>query len=321
VASFKFGDLVKAKKHTKLFGILAVCLIAIVTGVAVGKIFVDTSVVAQSISGTYRDYQDSDEDIAALVKKSHSAMPSSFSAYEVFEIAQYKLYNSENFYAVMQGFVTPSMGSKQNQVTTAVKTGNNFVMNKLSPGGVIVGIDTNVTVLTKYDISAGKVSVNAKGTWTDRGKTTMSATYDDATAVNYTLAEYEDKFGKQPTMAILYVVSSITCGQGNYTAVKKDGDGNYTFSVTITDSHLYAAGIYYAKDVEFSSGGKPAWKSLTITAIVDSNFNFKSIRYQDSYVMSMMSVNATVVDDFTQKFYFDLDSIPEEDAFFVGEVL
>lgn len=310
----------KAKKYKKLFGIVAVCLIAIVTGVAVGKIFVDTSVVAQTVSGTYKDYQDSDSDIQALVNKSKTAMPSSFNAYEVFEIAQYQLYNSENFYTVMNGLVSPSMGSKQNQMTVTAKTGNKFVMNKLSPGGVIVGIDTNVTMLTKYDIGNGAVSVNKKGEWVSRDTETMSAAYDDSTAVSYSLAEYEEKFGKVPTMVVLYLVSSITCGQGTYSSVKKDGS-DYTFEITITDSHLYAAGIYYAKDVEFSSGGLPAWKSLTMTVKVDQNFNFKSIRYQDSYVMSMMGVNATVVDDFTQNIYFDLDSIPEADAFFVREVL
>ena len=317
----KFGDLVRTKKYKKLFGILAICLVAIITGVAVGKIFVDTSVVAQTVSGTYRDYQDSDEDIAALVTRSASAMPSSFNAYQAFEIAQYKLYNSENFYAVMQGLVSPSMGSKQNQVTTWAKQGNTCTVNKLSPGGVIVGIDTNVTIFTKYDIGAGSVSVNSKGEWIARGEKDMRASYNEANSINYTIAEYEEKFGKIPTMAVLYVVSSITCGQGTYSTVKKDDSGNYTFDITITDSHLYAAGIYYAKDVEFSSGALPAWRSLKMTVVMDSNFNFKSIRYQDSYVMSMMSVNATVVDDFTQNFYFNLDNVPEDDAFFIGEVL
>ena len=326
MASFKFGDLVKAKKYKKLFGMVAVCLIALVTGVAVGKIFVDTSVVAQSVSGTYRDYQDSDSDIEALVNKSKTAMPNSnsFNAYQVFEIAQYNLYHSENFYTVMKGSVDAgSLGGIQNQITTSAKTGNTFVMNKLSPGRIvpIVDIDTNVTVLTKYEIGSSTVSLNAKGDWVSRDMDTMSATYDDATTVSYSLDEYEEKFKKLPTMPILYVVSSKTCGQGTYSAVEKDSDGNYTFDITITGDYLYAAGIYYAKDVEFSSGGLPAWQSLKITAKVDQKFNFKSIRYEDCYVMSMMSVKATVRDDFTQNIYFDLDSIPEADAFFVREVL
>ena len=56
------------KKYKTLFGVLAVLLVALVTGVAVGKIYVDSIPVNIILNATEAELRDSDEIIEELVK-------------------------------------------------------------------------------------------------------------------------------------------------------------------------------------------------------------------------------------------------------------
>lgn len=307
-----------SKIYKKLFGMLAICLIAIVTGVAVGKIFVDSSAGAQSVSGTYADYQDSESQITALYERSkNGASALSFNAVELFEIAEYRLYHADQYYSVMCGTVDTMM--VQAQSTEAVWKDGKLVVNKLSPGSVVLGIDTNVHSQTIYDSNTGAISVNKNGSFTEErtyGKTKnlsdenfvpMKARFVESSAVAYTMEEYEAVFAKKPTMTIPYVISNLICGgdSKNFGGAKSNGDGTYSFELNISGAYLYASAIYYSKDIESSSGSAPIWKNLNIKVTIDSNFRFKQIVYTETYKVKKMGMLVSIVDDFMQRFEYD----------------
>ncbi len=304
------------KRYKRFFGLALICLVAVVTGVAVGKIFVDQNAPAAVVTGTAADYKDSESEIVALYNRAQGGEGvESFSAVELFEIAEYKL-SKQNHYRLMTGDVdTNTFGIVVNQYqqTERLFRDGVSVVNKLSPSDG--GVAPDVCAQTIYNSNTGKIKINLKGSFVNKDKKrieTLKATFKEEDFKYYTNQEYVEAFSCEPSELLPYVVSSLTCGQGTYDkTAKKNADGTYSFEIKISGDHLAAAGIYYSKEIDYSAGvaNFVAWDSLVMNVTIDKNFNFLSISYLEKYLMKHKTTGAkpVVTNKFVDKFFYGED--------------
>lgn len=297
---------VTIKKYKRFFSLAIICLVAVVTGVAVGKIFVDQNIPAPIYEGTASSFMDSETDIVALCERADNGEPvESFSALQLFEIAQYKLEHNDAFYTLMTGDVLTTINQKQ--ITTQLKRDGKFSINKLSPGTVVLGKDTNVMVLTTVDIATGNVTINKDGSWVSTNDPIV-AKYGNNKTETYTAEDYEMLFRKKATTAVPYVISSLTCIDGYWDGkITKDENNNYVFSISIPKEMLGIAAIYYSEDIKATSGSSPDWQEVVMEVTIDQNFNFKQIDYVEKYNVFVMGMNNGIKDVFCQKFFYGED--------------
>lgn len=300
-------------KYKKFFGVIVICLAAAVTGIAVGNVFAEQNMSAAVVTGTAADYRDSEESVISLVQKAESgASVDTFNAYEVFEIAEYYLYHNE-FYRLTTGQVdTNTFGIvvKQFQQTERIYKNGIFASNKFSPSSS--NMAPSICSQLIVDTNKNLIKLNSNGEF-ETTEFPIRAKFDNEKFKNYSDDEYLKEFCCDAFTVMPYIVSSITCGQGLYSEVKKNGN-DYSFEISMSGDHLAAAGLYYAKEINASAGVATFtnWSSLKMNIVVDSSFRFKSISYVEKYFMKHNSTGAKpeVVDTFEDSFYYGED-VPE----------
>ena len=290
-----------------------VVLVALFSGYLVGRIYVDSIQPAAVVNATETDLREKDDKVKDLAKKADGgASVSSFSAVELYLIAEHKLNSADAFYKQTLGTIKQTAGVL-NQQTDKLKRDGKYVFNKYSPGKVVFGIDTEVCSRTIYDYSTKLAKVNTEGTFTNRETIGQYiATFNDADWVEYSEAAYIEKFATVATTPNPYIISSITCSGAEMSAVSKTADGDYTFTIKLSGDMLTLAALYYSKEIAFSGGmGEPKWVSLEMTVVVGEDFNFKTIDYVEEYKVQAPVVGWTsVVDRFTDVYDFDLATMP-----------
>lgn len=313
-----------AGRNRKIFAVIAVAIVAVISGIVVGKLFINMSSVAPTISGMASDYRDSASDVEALyVRSTKGASADAFNAVELFEIAEYRLNHANAYYRDMNGNVVASaMGININQVQSTQRYFKDGVMvvKKGSPSSNAMAPAVKFRMV--YDSNTKKVKLNQSGSFT---KTSLPVKFvcDESSTEVYNEQDFINKYYVQngnPVIASIsetalpYVVSKMTCGQSDYTAVKNNHDGTYSFTINMSDDYLNVAGVVYAREINISASVATfvRWKTLKMTVTVDSNCNFKSISYKEVYQMKHNSTGAlsTVTNNFVDNFYFDEASIP-----------
>lgn len=287
-------------------------MVALVTGVAVGKIYVDSIPANVVVNMTEAELRDSDADVEKLVKKSKSSRPDSFSAVELYQIAEYNFNQKEAFYKTSNGFAKNMVGAQTLRSYRIFRNGD-FLFDNLSPG--------QIDVITRIRHTKGTdlVTRNTNGVWENGSK--QRGIFDTNKDEKYTVEEYTKKFNAHPLSNITYVISSKTCPKDSATRVSKTADENYTFKITLSGSYLTAAAVHYSYEIFYTSYAiltaeakrdiiLPAWKDMTMTVVVDSNFDFVSIDYDERYSVNTKFGYQAVNDIFREEFFFDLDKIP-----------
>ncbi len=281
------------------------------SGYLVGRIYVDSIQPAPIVAASESDLRENDEKVKELVKKADGgALVSSFSAVELYLIAEYKLNTAEAFSKQMLGTVFAAGLVEQSQQTDKLKRDGKLISNKYSPGG---GMAPTICSRTVYDYSTKVAKVNKNGTITNKqvmGQYTAS--FKDADWVSYDEAAYAEAFATAATTPNPYIISSTTCVGADVSAVSKTADGDYTFTIKMSGDMLTLAALYYSKEIEFSSGrGMPKWVSLEMTVVVGEDFNFKTINYIEKYKVMQTGIGwVTVVDTFEDIYNFDLATMP-----------
>lgn len=300
----------KLSNYKRYIGFVLVFVMAIATGLAVGKIFVSQNAVPAEVSGTVESYKDSEDKVSTLVQRANSgASVDSFSAIEVFEIAEYKLYQMDKYYKVMFGEVNNSITGKQNQQTIRLFRDGISVVNKISPSK---GIAPEICSQTIYDKKNDSVKI-LSGKVLQGDSIPYEVEFYESNARVLNTDEYVEEFKTTPDTAIPYIISTLTCGQGIYSEVKKNADDTYSFEITISGDYLAIAGLYYRNEIASSAGSIATfskWEKLTISVCVDKNFHFKSISYDETYQMKSFGMSVTVNDKFDDVFYYG-DDVPE----------
>ncbi len=309
----------------KTFSTILIFVMSLVTGVSIGKIYVDNLEVGTIISAVESDLRESSDTVESLVSQGLSSTPDKFSAVEVYLIAEYNLNNSENYCKIMTGTVYATAGVTQKMKSVHLKSGDVYVYDKLSPS--FISLSPQICSRIIYDATdEDSVLVYSTGTILDKTtgvaptKSSVNAenlygVFSDNDLVEYTMDEYKEIFNTSPTNTLPYIISSITCQGATCSAVTANGDGTYSFSITFNDTtYLSLAALNYSYEIKYSSGmsDAPLWVSMSMDVVVDSNFNFVSISYSETYKMNVTIIGWTpVTDEFVDYFYFDESDIEE----------
>jgi len=303
---------VGSKKFKSIFGILVVFMVALVTGVTVGKLYVDSIPANVVVNMTEAELRDSDAEVEKLVKRSETSRPDSFSAVQLYQIAEYNFNKKDAFYKTSNGFAKNMVGAQTLRSYRILRDGE-YLFDNLSPGQI------DVITRIRHTVGTDLVTRNTKGVWENSSK--QKGIFDTNKDEKYTIEQYTEKFNAHPLSSITYVISSKTCPKDSATRVSKTNDGNYTFKISLSGNYLTAAAVHYSYEIFYTSYGLltaeakrdtilPAWRDMEITVVVDSNFDFVSIDYNERYYVNTKFGYQAVNDVFRDEFFFDLDKIP-----------
>lgn len=274
----KSKPLTKKRKVLNFLSYALVGLVAVFFGYFSGNLYI-ANVLNKVDYGAFVE-ADLRDDSAEVYGRVTAGNITSFKAGELFIAAEHALGLRDNFYATSTGVIQPSIGSKQIIWGFKSKAGKIWESENVSKGMMSVGERyyyneetgvTNVYKATKY----GDMSAEFSGT-----------------SVDYNYDDYRAEYGTAPNGGVVpYIVSSKTVVAGTE-KVESIGGGKYklTFDLT-TDSSV----INYIKQVKHMSGlaDYPTFKNIMVTAVIDSDLKFISLRYDESYTVVYFGVMAT----------------------------
>ncbi len=284
---------------------ILICAVAVLTGLSVGKIYLDMTTAPTGLDAMDTDFQASEADVLSLYSRSEDASVTEFTGMELWQIAEYKLSLQDKFIREMTGKVV-SAGVPVEMRSLKVKNGDVLTYEKLSPSKNVVGISTpNICSLITYNYKTpNKIYINANGTFKSGEK--LDGEFSGLGEV-YTQAEYASIFHTAPNRSIMpFIISNKTCDDTCFSSVNDNGDGTYNFEINLSGDSLEKAALYYSYEILFSSGySLPEWQSVKMVVTIDSNFLFQKVTYEESYtvynapVIGKAGVSDKFVDDFT----------------------
>lgn len=303
-------------KYKKYVAIVLVVFASLVTGLTVGKIYVDNLESESIVSALEKDIREENSTIEKWVQEAKKNNdPTKFTAVQLYNIAEYQLFNADQYYKLMTGTVNAPAGIKQKMRSEKLHVGGEdgtLVFNKLSPS--TSSLAPSICSQMIYDYSTQGIKINSNGVF-DSTSTEIKGIFDKTQFVDYTMDSYKEIFNTEPTKTMPYIISSKTCAQNKVSGIVNNGDGTYSFKIAIDGDYLALAGLNYAYEIKFSSGMKdpPKWVSLEMDIVIDQNFNFVSIDYVEQYKMNAPVIGmATVKDEFFEIFKFkDIPTLEE----------
>lgn len=256
--------------------LVIISLAGILTGVFVGSYF---------IGGYVPDYSQYSEamlrdDVKTLSQRAEGKSPSQFKAYEIFEIAEYRMFTHGSVLVTSNGEVD-TIASQTISGVKAYENGTYFKEN-LSKGIKNVGERTYYNegddFVTKYE--ASKISSQMVGTY--------------KSPKNVMLNDYKNTVGVPVTSFVGYIVSSKTVLNVNDSAKKvslENGETGYEFSLQL---NAITSVLNYVKQMKSLSQlpDYPAFTDITLNVIVDEEFRFIQIETLEHYSVNYMGINA-----------------------------
>ena len=256
--------------------LVIISLAGILTGVFVGSYF---------IGGYVPDYSQYSEamlrdDVKTLSQRAEGRSPSQFKAYEIFEIAEYRMFTHGSVLVTSSGEVD-TIASQTISGVKAYENGTYFKEN-LSKGIKNVGERTYYNegddLVTKYE--ASKISSQMVGTY--------------KSPKNVMLNDYKNTVGVPVTSFVGYIVSSKTVLNVNDSAKKvslENGETGYEFSLQL---NAITSVLNYVKQMKDMSQlpDYPAFTDITLNVVVDEEFRFIKIETLEHYSVNYMGINA-----------------------------
>lgn len=196
------------------------------------------------------------------------------SAVEIFVASEYVLSLEEHYSASCVGSVKPGSFTEQTVRGIKSRNGNIVESSNISRGLMkvaekyVYNIDTQTADI--YHVEGEKIT----------GVDTADFGTTPTSVLNYD--EFRTEIGTAPENPLIpYIVSSKTFVEGSE-SVKSIGLGRYEISFMLKpDSSV----LNYVQQVKHMSGFEdfPTFKAVKVTAVVDSNLKFQSIRYDETY--------------------------------------
>lgn len=316
----------KSIKSFVVFGVIFA--VAIISGVAIGSIYVSSlSPEINTSAMTEAELRGDQEEIAKLYEDAISGRKTSLDAVELFQIAEYKLKQTPRYVKVLSGRVTSGafgINVTQDMLTNKIVTEDGVTYLKMSRTGA-EGLAPSMAVKVQYfnddKDNVYIIETRDKDDILGDNFDNYRLNLDDHEPTKWSIEDYKKFFNTTPDTPLTFIVSNITCQQGNYTKdVKKNADGNYEFEIEITDAYAAYAAYYYSYEIRHYSedpipttppttGQLPGWTSIKIKAVVDSDFNFVRIDYTENYSVKKGIITAPVTDNFSDVFYYDEETI------------
>lgn len=271
----------KKRKFLNLVSFALVGFVAIFFGYMAGNFYI-ANVLNKVDYGAFSEEALRDDGAAMYsdIKTSGKAFDQ-YKAVELFVGAEYMLGTQVNYYADIEGSIQPSIGSTQVIWGYKSKKDNMFECENVSKGMVSVAekYTWDVTAQTAKIYSASKISAD-------------TAEYPADPTWTMNLEEYRNEYGTAPdSPCVPYIISTKTYLVGS-DKVTKLANGNYQLTFQLaTDSSV----INYVKQMKHMAGlpDYPSFKSIYVTATIDSDLKLVSLRYDESYTVMYFGVMAT----------------------------
>lgn len=256
--------------------LVLISIIGILSGIFAGNFFIGGPKV------DYSAYNEAElrDDAEALSSKVGSKLPSSYKNYEIFEIAEYRMFTHGNFTATATGKVETIASQK----ISGVKAYENGVYFKesLSAGVKNVGERT-------YYKQGEKATVH---TASKLNKSQMTATWKEGKQMTY--EEIVAENGVPADKFINYIVSSKTVLNQSAPVTKitlDDGSNGYKFELQLEP---ILSVLNYAVQMKHISAlaSFPVFKNITLTVVVDDQFRFRQLDVVENYTVNYMGVDA-----------------------------
>lgn len=304
-------------KNYILYGVII--LVAVITGVAIGSIYIDGIVPSVDTSSlTEATLRDDEETIKKLYEDAVSGKKTTFSAVELYQIGEYKLKNTERYVKILSGKVTNKFAP---QYMKAIKTSteDGIYYLKMSPGTAPMAVKQRYEYAKPNEVYLNETRSN--NNITGDSIETYMVNIPESNAKTISLDEYKSIFNTEPTTPLTYIVSSYTTQEGTYDKdVTLNSDNQYVFNIKMTGEYATYAAFYYSYEIAHFAGFSvptapptqddlPRWESVEITVTMNSDFTIQSIKYLEKYRVDLILNNVAVSDDFTDVFYYDDETV------------
>ena len=306
-------------KNYILYGVII--LVAVITGVAIGSIYVSGIVPSVDTSSlTEATLRDDEETIKKLYEDAVSGKKTTFSAVELYQIGEYKLKNTERYVKILSGKVTNRFAP---QYMKAIKTSteDGIYYLKMSPGTAPMAVKQRYEYAKPNEVYLNETRNKDDIKNNDKSVEDYYVELDESTAKILTLDEYKSFFNTMPTTPLTYIVSSYSTQEGTYDKdVTLNSDNQYVFNIKMTGEYATYAAFYYSYEIAHFAGFSvptapptqddlPRWESVEITVTMNSDFTIRSIKYLEKYRVDLILNNVAVSDDFTDVFYYDDETV------------
>ena len=311
-------------KFKKFFIYGLVVLLAVTSGLVIGDLYIDTIIpIVDTFSTQESEIRDDEDEIEALYNQAISGQKTSFSAVELYQIAEYKLKQIDSYMKVLSGDVV-STGFGQSLRSNKVLYNDQFYFLKMSPSNI--SLAPSMAVWINYEVGSDTVLINESR---NRSDITGSSPEDydillgREGATEWTLGKYKSFFKTNVDTPLTYIISEFTTSEGNYsTNVTLDENEQYVFEITMTYKYASFAALYYSFEIAHfleannvpttppqSSSDLPQWESVTIKGVIDKDFNLLTLSYVENYSVNIPINGARVTNTLTDTFYYDQETI------------
>lgn len=256
--------------------LILVSVIGIMSGIFVGNFFIGGPSV------DYSAYSEAElrDDAKMLSSKVGNNLPSKYKNYEIFEIAEYRMFEQGTFVVNATGKVS----TIANQTISSTKAFENGVYFKESLSAGVKNVGERTYYQKGGDVTVHTASKVYKSTMTANYKEAKTKSYEDVVGYN----------GVAPDVFVGYIVSSKTV-KNQTDKVKKvtldDGTDGYQFELVLEP---ILSVLNYVKQMKHMSqlSSYPVFSDIKLTVTVDKDFRFRIIETLENYTVNYMGANA-----------------------------
>ena len=272
----------RKKKILNLLSYALVGVFAIIFGYFGGNFyyanFMDKVDYSQFDTGNLRD---DEQAVYSSVKA--RLTPDRSTAIQLFVAAEYQLKLTENYHATVSGEVQPSIGSKQLVSGKKGRNGDEVYMENISKG--------MMSIAEKYSYSITNKSADIYHADGNAIVDMSTVNYSGSPTWVMSEEEYLAEYGVSPdNPCVPYIISSKTYIPGT-DSVTSLGDGTFEIKFNLVKD---ASVVNYVKQIKHMSGlsSYPTFKWISVKAVIDSDFRFVSLYYEENYTVTYFGVPA-----------------------------
>ncbi len=245
-----------------------------------------------------------EDDLTSLIRRYTSANKTSdlsktFSPTELVEIGINKIGNHQYVTSKQYGLVKAKVsGVVVNQTVRAssIKAGDKYFLENISKSNMVAegrrfyqeGENVKTYVGSKVEID--------HAVWQENKSSTLS------------IDEHIEKWGKDLSRPLIYIVSSKTVTEGN-TQASESG-----YKITLQMNPIYSVLRYIRQMISISGVSNPIFKSLTLDVELDKELNLLKVTSTEKYDVDMVvtaATEATLTEKFTYDSEFNIPTIDE----------
>lgn len=311
-------------KFKKFFTYGLIVILAVTSGLVIGDLYIDTLIpLVDTFATQESEIRDDEREIAELYSDAISGKKTSFSAVELYQIAEYKLKQRDSYMKVLSGDVV-STGFGQSLRSNKVLYNDQFYFLKMSPSSI--SLAPSMAVWINYEVGSDTVLINESRNRSD----IIGSSPEDFDillgrdgATEWSLEKYKTFFKTDVNTPLTYIISDYTTSEDNYSKnVTLDENGQYCFEINMTYRYAAFAALYYSFEITHfleannvptvppqSSSELPQWESVSIKGVVDKDFNLLTLSYEEKYSVNVPINGAKVTNTLTDTFYYDEETI------------